>query len=93
MSTTNSEQFRFLQLTLGLGILSAMPFYMHPMGLQRPDGWMYHVASMLPVVVLLRFHRPLSTDAVIALERYQSWLTGRHSCLSSRVVCLIGDLQ
>lgn len=59
MSTTNSEQFRFLNITLGLGILSAIPFYLHPMGLQRPDAWMYTVLhQILPVIVLLRFHRP-----------------------------------
>ena len=59
MSTTNSEQFRFLHLTLGLGVLSALPFYLHPMGLQRPDGWIYTILhQLLPVIVLLRFHRP-----------------------------------
>ena len=59
MSTTNSEQFRFLHLTFGLGILSALPFYLHPMGLQRPDGWIYTILhQLLPVIVLLRFHRP-----------------------------------
>ena len=62
MSTTNSEYFRFLNITLGLGILSALPFYQHPMGLQRPDAWMYTILhQFLPVVALLRFHRPQYT--------------------------------
>ena len=59
MYTTNSEQFRFLHLTLCLGIPSALPFHLHPMGLQRPDGWMFTILQqLLPLIVLLRFHRP-----------------------------------
>ena len=89
MSTTNSEQFRFLHLTLGLGVLSALPFHLHPLGLQRPDGWMYTILhQLLPMIVLLRFHRPTLSDRVVTLmETVQSWIgTGMHSCLSSRMV-------
>ncbi len=71
MSTTNSdghstidtvtpEQHRFLQLCVILGITCAVPFYLHPLGLQRPDAWQFTVLNhLLPFLMLWRFHKPI----------------------------------
>ena len=59
MSTVSSEQRRFLNILLVLGIVSAIPFYTHPLGLHRPDAWIYIVVQhILPVLILFQFHRP-----------------------------------
>lgn len=59
MSIANSDQQRFLNILLVLGVACATPFYVHPLGIRRPDAWMYTVLQhLLPVAVLLKFHRP-----------------------------------
>lgn len=58
MSTASSEQRRFLNILLVLGAACAIPFYVHPLGIRRPDAWVYTVLQhLLPLVVLFKFHR------------------------------------
>jgi hypothetical protein len=50
---------RFLTICLGIGVLGSLPFYTHPLGLQRPDAWMYTTLNhLLPVCILFWFRRP-----------------------------------
>ena len=50
---------RFLTICLGLGVLGSLPFYTHPLGLQRPDAWMYTtLIHVLPIGILFWFRRP-----------------------------------
>ena len=88
MSTTNSDHFRFLNITIGFGVLSALPFYLHPMGLQRPDAWMYTILHhVLPVIVLFRFHRPSYVRPTFS----KVWTTVKIGLLVEVVlVCLLG---
>lgn len=56
MSTINSRQHRFLQICVGLGCLGTLPFLVHPLGLERPDAWMFSTLNyLIPSFLLFRF--------------------------------------
>ena len=42
-----------------MGVLGAIPFYIHPLGLNRPNAWMYTILNqLLPIILLFRFWKP-----------------------------------
>ena len=94
---TNNQTNRFLRLCVLIGILTALPFYTHPQGLYRPDGWMFTVLNhLLPFLLLFWFHRPkVRLPSQIELKQWFVLGLVTEACLLGLLgwSVLLGELQ